>query len=78
MEETQEKTPKEQHIPFLANLMITSITGLFLVACVLCLLFVGLWIDTLLRTTPLFLILGGIAGFAAGIKNAMIITKLIK
>ena len=60
-------------LPQLATLLNLAF---FLVAPVIALLFVGLWVDTTLHSSPVFLIVGVIAGFISGIISVFRITNL--
>jgi F0F1-type ATP synthase assembly protein I len=58
-------------------LAISGYITVFLVAPVVLCLVLGLWLDSFLHTTPLFVILGVIIGFAGSIINVFKVMEII-
>lgn len=78
MEQTQQVEKPRPKSKLVFFTLIGMSTAILLVTPVIVLLFVGLFLDNLFKTTPWIMIIGIGAGFIGGIMNVMRLMKTIK
>jgi len=74
----EQKNTKENKTTFKFFLIMAMSTSILLVSPVLILVALGFFLDKILHTAPLYMIVGGIIGFISGIINVFRMTQMMQ